>query len=98
MGSDTTTNAFGPNARHNKFMIEKSISTSKNQSYSEKKRGRPIRSETAPSAMGIDPILPPLNKFVRRLLALSSIFLLDFFLSVNTCSNSSVAATGDEII
>lgn len=67
---------------HNKFMIEKSVSTSKNQSYSEKKRGRPSRSETAPSAMGIDPILPPLNKSVRRLLALSSRFLLDFFLSV----------------
>lgn len=60
--------------------IEKSkrISTSKNQSYSEKKRGRPNRSETAPSATGIDPRLPPLNKLVRRLLALSSRFLLDF--------------------
>lgn len=51
-------------------------STSKNQSYREKKRGRPNKSETAPSAVGIDPRLPPLNKFVRRLLALSSKFLL----------------------
>jgi len=63
-------------------MICKRVSTSKNQSYSEKKRGRPNRSVTAPSATGIDPTLPPLNKSVRRLLALSRIFLLDFFLSV----------------
>lgn len=55
--------------------------TSMNQSYSEKKRGRPKRSETAPSATGIDPILPPLKKLVRRLLALSNRFL-DFGLSV----------------
>ena len=55
--------------------------TSMNQSYSEKKRGRPKRSETAPSATGIDPILPPLKKLVRRLLALSNRFL-DFCLSV----------------
>lgn len=40
-----------------------------------------MRSETAPSAMGIEPTLPPLNRFVRRLLALSSRFLLDFGLS-----------------
>jgi len=63
-------------------MIDKKVSTSKNQSYSEKKRGRSNRSVTAPSAMGIDPKLPPLKKSVRRLLALSRIFLLDFFLSV----------------
>lgn len=61
----------------------KSTSTSMNQSYSEKKRGFPNRSETAPSAMGIDPILPPLSKFVRRLLALSIKFLLDFRLSAS---------------
>lgn len=63
--------------------LKQTRSTSKNQSYSEKKRGRSNRSETAPSAMGIDPTLPPLNKFVRKLLALSSTFLLDFFLSVS---------------
>nr|AFK42094.1 unknown [Medicago truncatula] len=70
MGSDTTTNAFGPNA---------SLYTepcSKNQSYSEKKRGRSNKSVTAPSAIGIFPKLPPLNKFVKRLLALSNTFLL----------------------
>lgn len=56
--------------------------TSKNQSYNAKKRGRANKSETAPSAMGIDPRLPPLKKLVRRLLALSSNFLLVFGSSV----------------
>lgn len=51
-------------------------STSKNQSYKEKNRGRPNKSETAPSATGIEPRLPPLRKLVRRLLALSKRFLL----------------------
>ena len=53
-----------------------------NQSYSEKKRGRSNKSETAPSAIGIDPRLPPVDKLVRRLLALSSKFLLVFGSSV----------------
>jgi hypothetical protein len=39
---------------------------------------------TAPSAIGIEPKLPPLNKLVKRLLALSNTFLLLFFLSVLT--------------
>lgn len=56
-------------------------STSRNQSYSEKKRGRPNKSETAPSAVGIDPRFPPLKKFVNKLLALSNKFL-DFVFSV----------------
>lgn len=51
------------------------VYTSKNQSYRAKKSGRPNKSETAPSAIGIDPRFPPLNKLVRRLLALSSRFL-----------------------
>lgn len=46
-----------------------------NQSYKEKKRGLPKRSETAPSAVGIFPMVPPLKKFVRRLLALSNKFI-----------------------
>lgn len=46
-----------------------------NQSYKEKKRGLPKRSETAPSAIGMDPIFPPLKKLVRRLLALSNKFI-----------------------
>jgi hypothetical protein len=49
-----------------------------NQSYREKKRGRSNRSVTAPSAIGIFPMVPPLNKFVRRLLALSIKFLFSF--------------------
>lgn len=53
-----------------------------NQSYSEKKRGRSNKSVTAPSAMGIDPRFPPLKRFVRRLLALSSKFLFVFGSSV----------------
>lgn len=59
-------------------------STSMNQSYKEKKRGLPKRSETAPSAVGIDPIFPPLKKLVSRLLALSNklIFLAVFVSSV----------------
>lgn len=60
------------------------MSTSRNQSYSEKKRGRPNRSETAPSAVGMDPILPPLKRLVRRLLALSRRFLFDFRSSAST--------------
>ena len=48
--------------------------TSRNQSYSEKKRGLPNRSVTAPSATGMVPTLPPLRKLVSRLLALSSRF------------------------
>lgn len=51
-------------------------STSKNQSYKAKKRGRPNRSDTAPSAVGIDSRLPPLRKFVSKLLALSRRFHL----------------------
>lgn len=43
-----------------------------NQSYNEKKRGFPNRSDTAPSATGIAPRFPPLKTLVRRLLALSS--------------------------
>lgn len=43
-----------------------------NQSYKAKNRGLPNRSDTAPSAMGMVPILPPLSIFVNRLLALSS--------------------------
>lgn len=49
--------------------------TSKNQSYRAKKSGRPNKSETAPSAVGIEPRFPPFNKLVKRLLALSSRFL-----------------------
>lgn len=56
--------------------VMKDMHTSKNQSYSAKKSGRPNKSETAPSAIGIDPRFPPFNKLVRRLLALSSKFLL----------------------
>lgn len=58
------------------------VSTSKNQSYNAKKSGRPNRSDTAPSATGIDPRLPPLNKLVRKLLALSRRFLFGFGSSV----------------
>jgi hypothetical protein len=47
-----------------------------NQSNSEKKRGRLNKSDTAPSAIGIDPRFPPLNKLVSRLLALSKGFLV----------------------
>lgn len=46
--------------------------TSINQSYNEKNSGRSNRSETAPSAIGIVPRLPPLSKLVSKLLALSS--------------------------
>jgi hypothetical protein len=52
--------------------------TSINQSYREKKRGQSNRSVTAPSAIGIFPMAPPLSKFVRRLLALSIMFLFFF--------------------
>lgn len=50
-------------------------STSMNQSYKEKKSGFPNRSETAPSAVGIDSIFAPLKKLVSMLLALSSKFI-----------------------
>uniref|UniRef100_A0A0V0HHF8 Putative ovule protein n=1 Tax=Solanum chacoense TaxID=4108 RepID=A0A0V0HHF8_SOLCH len=47
-----------------------------------KKSGRSKRSVTAPSAIGIDPIFPPLNRLVRRLLALSNKFIFVFGSSV----------------
>ena len=43
-----------------------------NQSKRAKKRGLPKRSETAPSAMGMVPVEPPLRADVRRLLAESN--------------------------
>ena len=58
--------------------LTKDANTSKNQSYRAKKSGRPNKSETAPSAIGIVPKFPPLNTLVRRLLALSRRFLFVF--------------------
>lgn len=63
---------------HKRVQWVKYHDTSKNQSYKEKKRGRSNKSETAPSATGIEPRFPPLNKLVRRLLALSKRFLFVF--------------------